>query len=222
MAWFTEEFGSYFKNLQAHNDRDWFNDNKKRYEQHVKKPFQQFVADLILRMQAINPNCKIEPKDAIFRIHRDIRFSKDKTPYKTQMSAIIGEGGRKGMAEDGMYIEVGYNHLRVYGGVYMPDKDQLAAIRQEILYNQEEFKKVISDKKFVSIFGEIKGEKNKRLPAEFAEIQNEQPLIANKQFYYFAEIDPKLQLSDQLVDEMFEAYEASTAVRQFLIAPLKD
>ena len=126
------------------------------------------------------------------------------------------------MALRGMYLELGDKHLRVYGGIYQPDKDQLFKIRQEILYNQEEFEKRISEKSFVSAFGEIRGEKNKRLPPEFAEIQEKQPLIANKQFYYFAELDSKLITSDKLVDEMFKAYEISMPVREYLITPLMD
>lgn len=163
MAWFTPEFESFLKELQDNNNRDWFTENKPRYERHVKKPFESFVRDLILRMQQYDPACKIEPKDAIFRIYRDIRFSKDKTPYKTNVSAIIGRGGRKEMSLAGMYLEMGHQHLRVYGGVYKPDKDQLNAIRQEILYNQSEFNRVINDAEFKRCFGELRGEKNKRL-----------------------------------------------------------
>lgn len=222
MAWFTSEYEAFFGELSANNNREWFSENKARYEKHVKKPFYQFVSDMIEQMQLIDPKCQIEAKDAVFRIHRDIRFSKDKTPYKTQMSAIIGQGGRKGMAESGIYLEIGNRHLRIYGGVYQPSKDQLQAIRQEILYNTEEFNKVINDKAFKKWFGEIKGEKNKRLAPEFAVIQVHQPLITNKQFYYFSDLDPQLLYSDKLIETFFEAYEASAEVRKFLITPLND
>lgn len=222
MAWFTEEYNSFFKELEANNDREWFTANKKRYERDVKKPFQTFIGEMILRMQEIDPACRIEPKDAIFRIHRDIRFSKDKTPYKTRMSAVVSRGGRKDTTLEGMYLEMGNKHIRMYGGVYQPDKDQLFKIRQEILYNQEEFNKLINGKAFKARFGEIQGEKNKRLPPEFAEIAEVQPLIANKQFYYYTNLDPKLLTSDRLIDNFFEAYEESREVRNFLHAPLQD
>lgn len=222
MAWFTSEYEAFFKELQDNNNREWFNENKPRYEKYVKKPFYQFVTDMIERMKLIDSKCQIEAKDAVFRIYRDIRFSKDKTPYKTQMSAIIGQGGRKGMAENGIYLEIGNSHLRVYGGVYQPNKDQLQAIRQEILYNTEEFQKVLGGKAFKQWFGEIKGEKNKRLAPEFSEIQESQPLIANKQFYYFSDLNPQLLYSDKLIDTFFEAYNASAEVRNFLYTPLND
>lgn len=222
MSWFTNEYEQFFKELADNNEKEWFHANKKRYENHVKKPFEKFIADMILRMQSYDPECKIQPKDAIFRIYRDIRFSKDKTPYKTQMSAIVGRGGRKDHSLSGMYLEMGHRHLRIYGGVYMPEKEQLQAIRQEILYNMEEFEKVISEKHFKKHFGEIRGEQNKRLPSEFAEVQDKQPLIANKQFYYFSDLDPDLITSDKLVDAFYKVYDVSKPVREFLHAPLHD
>ena len=148
MAWFTSAYNDFFKDLAKHNDREWFAANKKRYERDVKKPFESFITDMILRMQAVDPNCKIEAKDAIFRIYRDTRFSKDKTPYKTQMSAVVSRGGRKDITLEGIYLELGFKHIRMYGGVYQPDKDQLYRIRQEILYNLSDFEKLLNEKKF--------------------------------------------------------------------------
>ncbi|MEQ9188253.1 MAG: DUF2461 domain-containing protein [Cryomorphaceae bacterium] len=222
MAWFTNEYNDFFKELEKNNNREWFTDNKKRFETHVKKPFESFITDMIIRMQSFDPECKIEAKDAIFRIYRDVRFSNDKTPYKTRMSAVVSQGGRKDTSLEGIYLELGHNHVRMYGGVYQPDKEQLQRIRQEILYNQADFEKRINAKKFKDRFGELRGEKNKRLPPEFVEIQDQQPLIANKQFYYFTEMDPSLLTSDGLIDAFFEAYSDSRDVRDFLHTPLHD
>ncbi|GAB5539969.1 MAG: hypothetical protein Salg2KO_20720 [Salibacteraceae bacterium] len=222
MTYLSKDFTDFLKDLEKNNNRDWFQKNKARYEKSVKKPFESLVSELILRMQAYDPQCVIEPKDAIFRIYRDIRFSKDKTPYKTNVSAVIGRGGRKEKSLTGMYIEIGANHIRVYGGVYMPDKDQLYKLRKEILYNEEEFNKLINDKVFKEYFGEIRGEKNKRLPPEFAELEQKQPLIANKQFYYFSEMKPSAISEPTLIDEIFKRFDASLAVRKFLQAPLED
>ena len=121
-----------------------------------------------------------------------------------------------------MYVELSADHIRIYGGVYMPDKEQLYSIRQEILYNQKEFERLISDKTFVKYFGEVRGDKNIRLPPQFAEIQDEQPLIANKQFYYYSEIDPKLITDDGLIEALFTRFEAGADLRNFLLAPLID
>ncbi len=181
-----------------------------------------FVSDLILRMQHYDSACQIQPKDAIFRVNRDIRFSKDKTPYKVQMSAVVGKGGKKESSLTGVYLELGSQHLRVYGGVYQPDKEQLRKLRHKILNHTEDFSNVINEKSFKRVFQEIRGEKNKRLDPEFAEILDQQPLIANKQFYYFANLDPDLITSDKLVDEIFKAFEVSLPVKNFLMTPLLD
>lgn len=220
MAWFTKEYESFFRELKDNNNKEWFDKNKKRFETHVKKPFEKFIADMIDRMRELDPECRIEPKDAIFRIYKDVRFSKDKTPYKTQMSAIISRAGRKDHSAPGMYLEIGDKHIRIYGGVYMPEKEQLQAIRQEILYNMEEFDKVISHKDFKKHFETIRGEKNKRLEPQFAEVEKKQPLIANKQFYFYSDLDPKLLTSDKLVDEFFRLYNVGRPVQEFLLAAL--
>lgn len=222
MAWFTSAFESYFKDLEANNNREWFHLNKKRYERDVKKPFDAFITDMILRMQQYDPDCKIEAKEAIFRIHRDIRFSKDKTPYKTRMSAVVGRGGRKETTLAGMYLELGHQQLRLYGGVYMPNKEQLFKIRQEILYNSAEFRSILGEPGFKSTFQTIQGEQHKRLTAPFKELQEEQPLIANKQFYYYTNLAPELLTSDQLINALYAAFEAGLPMRDFLLRALEE
>ena len=86
---FNEEYLDFFKELAQFNKKEWFDENRKRYEKSVKIPFKKFVTELIQEIQKIDPEVEIEAKDAVFRINRDIRFSKDKTPYKIQMSAIL-------------------------------------------------------------------------------------------------------------------------------------
>ncbi|HNR54889.1 MAG TPA: DUF2461 family protein, partial [Flavobacteriales bacterium] len=86
MAWFTNDFNDFFKDLAKNNNKEWFDANRKRYEASVKEPFTAFVAEAIKRIGKHDKAVRIEPKEAIFRINRDIRFSKDKTPYKLNAS----------------------------------------------------------------------------------------------------------------------------------------
>lgn len=222
MAWFTDEFETFLSELKGNNNREWFLANKKRYDRFVKQPFEAFVAELILRMQHYDPECRIQPKDAIFRINRDIRFSIDKTPYKTMMSAVIGSGGRKSTTMTGMYIELGHQHLRLYGGVYMPDKDELFKIRQEISYCLDEFNQCLNDPLFKKHFETIRGEQNKRIPPEFKDVVEVQPLVANKQFYYYADLKPTLLQKESLIDELYQVFECSLPMKNFLLRALKD
>jgi uncharacterized protein (TIGR02453 family) len=215
MTYFDKDFLDFLKDLAAHNDRDWFKANKKRYEKSVKEPFARFVADLITEVAKKDPLLNIEPKQAIFRIHRDVRFSKDKRPYKSNVSAVVAPGGRKEMTLPGLYIQLDPEHTRIYSGVYMPDKERLEDIRYAIANDMKGFQKLISDKKFKDHFGEIRGEKYKRLPKDWADLAEEQPLLFNKQFYYYAFLPPETALSKDLMKTVMEYYEAGQGLRDF-------
>lgn len=221
MAYFTPDFLEFFKDLAGNNNREWFQENKKRYEQSVKKPFEVFVTDVIIAVQKEDKSVQIQAKDAIFRIYRDVRFSKDKTPYKIQVSAIISARGRKDMLSPGIYLELGPEHVRVYSGIYMPDKDSLYNIRSYIAANLSEFSKLINDKNFVEHFGHIRGDKNKIIPKEFKEVATKQPLIYNKQFYYFGEMDAKVVLDKDLLGKVLSFYKASKPLKALFAKALK-
>lgn len=220
MQYFTQDFIDFFDDLKKNNNRDWFNANKKRYEQSVKLPFENFIQDMIFKIQEDDENLIITPKEAIFRIYRDIRFSKDKTPYKTHASAVIVNGGRKNYTDPGVYIEISSDKLNFYSGIYQMSKEQVYKVREFIASNLKEFDKLINDKTFKKYFGKIEGEKNKRLPIEFKQVLQEQPLIANKQFYYFSEINVKKVLSKNLTDYLMEYYYAAKPINSFLYEAL--
>lgn len=221
MTPFNKDYVKFLKDLAANNNREWFHANKKRYEESVKKPFEVFIQELIDQVGKKDKLVKITPKEAIFRIHRDIRFSKDKTPYKTNMSAVVNRGGRKDMHSPGMYIEMGPEHVRVYGGLYMLDKDQLFDVRTHISRNLGKFKKLYSEKKFVDAFGEIRGEQHKRAPKEFADAIEKEPLLLNKQFYYFAQERPSLIAKPELSDRVMELYSIMKPMGEFLFNGMK-
>lgn len=220
MSYFTKEFLDFFKGLSKNNNREWFNDNKKVYTEKVKEPFEQFIEDLIQRASMINPALAITPKEATFRIYRDVRFSKDKRPYKEHVSAVIAPGGRKEMALPGYYVELNHKHVGIYGGVYMPDTKQVQAIREHIAANLDWFKKIISDRKFKSRFGEILGDEHKRIPKEFEEAYKKQPVLIKKQFYYNAHLEAKEILNPKLSDNIVKYFEAAKNVNKFLTGAL--
>lgn len=209
MNYFSPDFLDFFKELAANNHKDWFDENRKRYEANVKKAFEVFITDLIAAIQKQDKKIEITYKEAIFRINRDIRFSKNKEPYKLNRSAIISPNGRKDKAFPGLYLEMGPEHFRIYGGVFQPDKEQLYAIRETIVSNPKEFNKLLKDKKFAAIFGEIRGEKNKVIPKEFKEQGEQIPLVYNKQFYWFTQFEPELIESENLLDKTMEVYLAN-------------
>ena len=217
----TPDFLQFYRDLAANNDRDWFHANKKRYESSVKIPFEGLVTVLIQRMREDDPALDISPKDAIFRINRDVRFSKDKSPYKLRSAAVIARGGKKDTVSPGMYFEAGPEHLAVYGGVYMPDKDQLSAIRTHIAANLDRFNDLLHDESFSSVFGSLHGERNKIIPKELRDAAEQQPLIFNKAFYFFTHMPSEDILTPDIVDRLLERQRAGRPMAEFLTEPLR-
>lgn len=221
MSYFTSDFITFFQELSANNNRDWFLENKKRYETAVKKPFNAFIEVLIDRMQAVEPDVAITPKDAIFRINRDIRFSADKTPYKTHMAAIVSSGGKKDKTKPGIYLQFGAEDARVYGGAHMLDKEQLQNIREAIASNLDTFDELVNGKNFKKKYGTIHGEEHKRLPKEFQEVALKQPLLYKKSFYYFAKFDPEIILREDLPDYILDYYLTGKPLGDFFAKAMK-
>jgi len=221
MAWFTADFNQFFKDLARNNNKEWFDANRKRYEASVKVPFHAFVAEAIKRIAKHDKTIRLDPKEAIFRINKDIRFSKDKTPYKLETSAIISPAGRKDHATPGIYFAFGPENLKFYGGAYQPEKDQLERIRTAILRDGKGFRKVIEGKALVTLFKGVQGEANKVLPAEFKAAMASEPLIANKQFYVGAEKPAKLVTDAKLMDLLMDHYLAMCPFNIWLANAMK-
>lgn len=145
---------TFLKQLKANNNREWFEANRKTYEA-AKANFLEFTTAFIAGLQKIDPSLSgIDPKKTIFRINRDIRFSKDKSPYKINMGTSIRSGGKLSQSA-GYYFHIQPGDSFAGGGCYVPEPAQLAAIRQEIDYNFAAFHKIISNKAFKDQFGDL-------------------------------------------------------------------
>ena len=219
--WFTSGYGAFFRELAANNHKEWFDANRKRYAQEVKAPFEAFLQHLIQEIQMrFEPDLLIGPKEAMFRINRDIRFSKDKRPYKTNLSALLSPRGRKDTTFPALYLELGAEGCQIFGGCYMPDKDALFALRNHLANHRSEFEGLVGAPAFQTWFGSIKGEQNQRLPAEFKEANWD--LLRNKQFYYQTAMKPGAETSQAFSAQLMEAYEAQFEVMQFLREPFEE
>ncbi len=221
MKYFTKEYLKFFKNLAANNHKNWFDNNRKIYELVVREPFKVFISDVIEAVYQIDPEIVIEPKNAIFRINRDIRFSKDKTPYKLFNSALISKTGRKDKSYPGIYLELSSERLAIFGGIYMPDKEQIQKVRKHILDNDDQLKSILSQFDFKKSYGTIKGTQYKRIPKEIQEAAKSQPLFYNKQWYYEFSLPPKTILQDNLLEIILKYYKISHPLQQFFIKALQ-
>jgi uncharacterized protein (TIGR02453 family) len=213
----TEAYYEFFIELALNNQKSWFDVNRARYEADVKKPFLAFVTQLLDKVAAVDSRfAGIDAKSCIFRINKDIRFSKDKTPYKLHCSAAIQLGGRKEMSAGGMYLEFGPEHCGIYSGIYMPEREELQLIRERIAGNLEVFSGVIGASDFVKYFGEVRGEKNKRLPSDLVAAAAEQSLIYNKQFYVQHTMDAELTMAENFDEYVIKVWRASEAYNRFI------
>lgn len=221
MIYFSSDFNQFFKELAANNHKDWFDENRDRYHRNIKEPFEKFVADLVDELKKDNPKLNINPKSAIFRINRDIRFSKDKSPYKLNRSAAIAPNGKKSIGKGGIYVELGPGRVMVGGGAFSPSKEDLQSLRETIAAKPSKFRKAIENPDFVSVYGEIHGDENKRLPSkELMEAAKKEPLLFKKSMYYFAESSPEMVTSDKLMNTILKQYEAGRSVREFIAEAL--
>jgi uncharacterized protein (TIGR02453 family) len=145
----------FLKDLKKNNNRPWFDVNRKRYED-AKADFAAFIQKVIDSFGKKDAGIKnLIAKDCMFRINRDVRFSKDKSPYKSNFGASINAGGRKAINSAGYYFQVQPERNFAGGGIWMPEPNELKKVRQEIDYNFADFKKIISSKKFKSIYGDL-------------------------------------------------------------------
>ena len=176
----------FLKELVQNNNREWFQANKQRYEA-ARENAIEFTAELLKLMRKIDPgiNDTIDAKKCVMRIYRDIRFSKNKTPYKNNFGISIPSKGLKlGGAE--YYLQISPEGSFIAGGYWMPDSALLKAIRQEIDYNANDLKKIIDDTGFIALFGEFrKQDQLKSIPREYRADNENIDLLKLKSFIAF-------------------------------------
>ena len=217
-------FFSFLKDLSENNNRDWFTAHKGIYEQSVKIPFENLIGNALSQIAEKDARFTATiAKNCIYRIYRDTRFSPDKTPYKNHVSASITPYGAKNKEFPGFYLQMGADNIMLGGGAYFLEKETLQKVRKYISINLDEFLEVINDKEFLSFFGQIRGEANKRMDKDWAEILKIQPLIANKQFYFMSEVTPNPKHNAQdILKIVLKHYEASKKVTDFLQLAIKN
>jgi uncharacterized protein (TIGR02453 family) len=189
----------FLEELAANNNRDWFQANKKSYEA-AKASVASFMKVVLNEIQTFDKSIiGIDPKDCIFRINRDIRFSNDKSPYKTNIGGFMAKGGRKAM-NAGYYLHIQPGSSFLAGGIYMPPPDKLKLIRSEIYFNAANFKKIINDLDFKKYFKEIQDEeKLKNPPKDFPKDYPDIDLLKYKNYTVIHTLkDHQLQQPDFL------------------------
>lgn len=210
-----EKVLEYLTDLSANNNREWYHANKKRYEESREKIL--FLTDVIINeiRKFDHEIPALSPKDCVFRIFRDVRFSKDKRPYKTNFGAFIAKGGRKSM-NAGYYFHLDPEESFVGGGVYMPPSEPLRAIRNYIADHGAEFLEIINDKNFKKTYPEMYEDKLKTAPKGFPKDHEYIDLLRYKSFVFSSKLDKSDITSDKLIGKIVDSFKQLHPVNLFL------
>ncbi len=205
----------FLRALQAHNNKPWFQAHHAEYEV-ARQNFEDYVDDFIQEFRTVEDFEDLSAKDCVFRIYRDVRFAKDKAPYKPNMAASVALGGKRSIRAP-YYI-----HLEppdksfLAGGIYMPTPDQLAAIRRAIDRDPTKLKAAINSKPFKRYFGSLSGEQLKTPPRGYAGDHPEIELLKYKQFITGHNLTDRDVLSPRLLSRTVEVFAALKPLLDFL------
>ena len=206
--------------LELNNNREWFKNNKNNYVE-AKEIFESFIELLIPKIKEIDKEIDVfHAKECMFRIFRDVRFSKNKLPYKTNFGAYIAKGGRKSPYA-GFYVHLDPNESFIGGGIYMPQSKELKAIRTEIFENTTQFKQIIHNPKFKQVFPEIWGEKLKTAPRGFPKDFKDIELLRHKSFAVVHKLDNSIFSSEKIIDYFMEVFKIQLKFNLFLNNAIK-
>lgn len=210
----------FLKKLEKNNNRDWFNANKDAYIK-ANDNVIAVAGFLIGRIAEFDPEvASLDPKSCVFRIYRDVRFSKDKSPYKTNMGAFIAPGGRKAMSP-GYYFHVQPGMFFAAAGKHMPDSGELLKIRNAVAANPKEFFKIVEAKKFVDRFGGLHGDKLAKPPKGFTADHEAIEYLKLKSFTVSEEFTAKDAASADYPKLLAASFKASYPLIVFLRDALK-
>ncbi len=217
---FPPETLPFLRDLKANNNRDWFQPRKPLYEEKVKAPMVELVLALGEELRDFGTELVTAPDKAIYRIYRDVRFSKDKSPYKTHVAAVFSARGLDKHAGAGLYFHVSPDELLVGGGIYRPGSRELLAIRQRIATDHEALRAICKDRTFRRFFGQITGERLKRIPKGFAPDHPAADLLVYKQFLAAGQLDPAITETPKLFQELVKRFRAIEPLIVFLNSAL--
>ncbi|HHU97318.1 MAG: DUF2461 domain-containing protein [Bacteroidota bacterium] len=211
-----EQLFNFLAHLQIYNERYWFNEHKGEYER-ARETFTTLIDALIPPLIELDESIgMVTASECMFRIYRDIRFSPDKTPYKTHMGAFIANGGRK-TRQAGYYIHLKPDESFISGGIYSPDAATLESIRNYIYYHPDEIRAILDNKPFKKLFPELSEEdKLKNPPRGYTKECKEIELIKNKHFITYLPLDDDFFMQENVIERLMELFKVQYPFNAFL------
>lgn len=219
MAGLSKAALGFLKDLKAHNDREWFNANKDRFLV-AQAEFTELCAQLLSGMAKFDKTVAgVDPKHCVFRIYRDTRFAKDKSPFKTNFGALLGHKGSMG-SRAGYYLHVEPGASFVGGGVYMVDSNIMAAVRQHISANGAALRKILAAQGFEQTF-RFEGDRLSKVPRGFAKDDPMADYLKYKNFAVVHDVSDKLLTQADATDQILALYKAMKPFNTFIDKPLR-
>ena len=218
---FSEDAFQFFRGLRKNNTRAWFQPRKEIFDLKVRAVMEDLAGHINQELGKFAPQHIAEPKKAVYRLYRDTRFSNDKTPYKTHIAANFPLQGMEKHAAAGFYFSVSDQEIEIGGGVYMPDKDGLLAIRTHIAESAARFRKIVTEKKVVSALSPLQGEALTRVPKGFDAAHEAADFVRMKQWMFFKTLDgAEWMRSPGLLKEVAGRFKLVAPLIDFLNEPL--
>ena len=206
MSVITKETFLFLNQIKLNNNKPWFEKNRPKYEK-ARAEYLEFISRLANGIRKIEAIPEKPPAKYIMRIYRDIRFSKDKTPYKSHFSSIIERGPENRKCP--LYIQIQPGRSMMGGGIWDPSAETLKKVRQEIDYNSASLRKIINAKSFLNYFGKISGARLSRPPKGYDTDNPSIEFLKFKQLYVERIFDDELVLSPHLIPEILKTYKAA-------------
>ena len=213
---FSADTAGFLRELELNNNRPWFETSKKRFETSVMEPMEALAGVMIERMKELEPSISMLPREALSKIHRDIRLTKDKSLYWTTVEMSIYPPSRPSVRAPGLGFRVGPSDVRITSGYRVLESDKVRVIRNFLSVHLEEFEVELNRPDFKKYFGTMRGDRSKMLAPELTSAANRQPLLFNNQFCYWAEHDPKTAQREDLPDFLMEHMRAAQPMNKFL------
>jgi uncharacterized protein (TIGR02453 family) len=213
----------FLEDLANNNNREWFNKNKNRYERQVIEPALAFISAIRPALMEISPFLKVEAKKvggSLFRIYRDIRFSKDKTPYKTHVGIRFPHSDAKEKTGPGLYMHIDPRHVYLAGGVWHPESAALRKIRAGIDKDQDGWLKVRDEKKFRNLYN-LSGDSLKNPPRGYTKDHPFLEDLKRKDFVCVKKLSPQALFRPTLVSETAGSYRVAKPFLSFLAKALE-
>jgi uncharacterized protein (TIGR02453 family) len=216
---FEPGFLNFFKSLARNNNREWFNEHKPEYKQNVVEPLSTFISAMAPRLNKISKQFNADPRangGSMFRIYRDVRFSKDKSPYKLHAACHFRHKVGKDAHAPGFYVHISPDEVIFGGGIWIPPNPVLNKIRDTIVANPQEWQRIKSNKSLKKQCGGIGGDGLKRPPKGYDPEHRHLEDLKRKSFFTMRHEKPDLIFEDNFIDEVEATFRSAKPLMKYI------